>query len=99
MLTAQNLLEQLLQVQKEGHDLSGITINFRTNYDSDIQTCVSIYEDLFDPETNSRLQSLVILSEDPDADAGPYEIDPEEKYWKAVTTCSERFSDYDPDEY
>lgn len=61
-ITANILFDLLIQLQKEGQDLSKIAINFRTNYDADIQPCVAIEEDLFDTQTNSRLQSLVLLS-------------------------------------
>lgn len=62
-ITAEILFDLFKQLQSEGQDLSQIVINFRSNYDTDIQPCVAIDEDLFDPETNSKLQSLVLLSD------------------------------------
>lgn len=62
-LTADQLMEILIQVQHEGHDLRKIVINFRTNSDSDVQPCACIEEDLFDEETNSKLRSLVLMTE------------------------------------
>lgn len=62
-ITAEILFDLFKQLQSEGQDLSQIVINFRSNYDADIQPCVAIDEDLFDPETNSKLQSLVLLSD------------------------------------
>lgn len=62
-ITAEILFDLFKQLQNEGQDLSQIVINFRSNYDTDIQPCVAIDEDLFDPETNSKLQSLVLLSD------------------------------------
>lgn len=62
-LTADQLMEILIQVQSEGHDLRKIVINFRTNEDSDVQPCACIEEDLFDEETNSKLRSLVLMTE------------------------------------
>ncbi len=61
-ITAEILFDLFKQLQSEGQDLSQIVINFRSNYNTDIQPCVAIDEDLFDPETNSKLQSLVLLS-------------------------------------
>ena len=63
-ITAKTLLNTLLQLKNEGNDLSKITINFRNNWDSDTEVCTSICEDLFDSETNSRLESLVLLADD-----------------------------------
>ena len=62
-ITADFILEVLLQLKEEGHDLSSITVNFRTTWDSDVQVCTSIAEDLFDSETNSKLESLVLLAD------------------------------------
>ena len=63
-LTAKILLDTLLQLEDEGNDLSSITINFRNNWDADTEVCTSISEDLFDSATNSKLESLVLLSND-----------------------------------
>ena len=62
-ITAEILFDLFKQLQSEGQDLSQIVINFRSNYDADVQPCVNCYEDLFDPETNGKLQSLVLLSD------------------------------------
>ena len=61
-ITAKSLFDLLSQLKKEGNDLSKITINFRTDYGSDIEPCLAIEEDLFDAETNSKLESLVLLA-------------------------------------
>lgn len=61
-ITASDLLQFLEQLQSEGHNLSNVLINFRTDYDSDIQPCIAVEEDLFDAETNSRLESIVFLA-------------------------------------
>jgi hypothetical protein len=63
-ITAQNLLDTLVQLQEEGNDLNKITINFRTNWNSDTEVCTTISEDLFDAETGNQLESLVLLAED-----------------------------------
>ena len=62
-LTAKILCDLFSQLKKEGHDLSKITINYRTNYSSDIEVCTCIEEDLFDEETNSKLRSLVLMAD------------------------------------
>jgi len=63
-LTAQTLCDLFSQLKKEGHDLSKITINYRTNHYSDVEVCTCIEEDLFDEETNNELRSLVLISDD-----------------------------------
>lgn len=66
-VTAQDLFNILSQLKDEGNDLSQITINYRTDSDSDVEVCTFIGEDLFDSETNGRLESLVLM-----ADASDY---------------------------
>lgn len=53
----------LIELQNRGEDLSSITINYRHNEDSDVKVCVRLEEDLFDQETNSRLTSIVFLTQ------------------------------------
>lgn len=65
-LTADRLMEILIQVQHEGHDLRKILINFRTDEDSDVHPCYRIEDDLFDEETNSHLRSLVLMDKPTD---------------------------------
>jgi len=66
-LTAQQLFNVLSQLKEEGNDLSKITINYRTDSDSDVEVCTFIGEDLYDADTNSTLESLVLM-----ADASDY---------------------------
>lgn len=61
-LTADQLMEALIQVQDEGHDLRKIVINYRQDENSLVYACACIEEDLFDEQTNSHLRSLVIMS-------------------------------------
>lgn len=51
-----------------GHDLSAITINYRTNPDSDVEVVTYVGDDLFDEETNNVLESIVFM-----ADASDYQ--------------------------
>lgn len=66
-LTAQDLLKELVKLKNEGNDLSKITINYRKDSDSDVEICTFIGEDLYDSETNSRLESIILM-----ADASDY---------------------------
>jgi hypothetical protein len=66
-LTAQQLFNVLSQLKEEGNDLSKITINYRTDSDSDVEVCTFIGEDLYDADKNSTLESLVLM-----ADASDY---------------------------
>lgn len=62
-ITAQNLLDILIELKNEGNDLSRITINYRTDLDSDVEVCTFVGEDLYDAETNGRVESLVLMSD------------------------------------
>lgn len=62
-ITAQDLFNILSQLKDEGNDLSQITINYRTDSDSDVEVCTFIGEDLFDADTNSKLESLVLMAD------------------------------------
>ena len=61
--TANDLLNYLTDLKNKGVDLENVTLNFRTDLDSDVQEIVTIEEDLFDSETNNILESLVFLSD------------------------------------
>ena len=62
ILTAQKLFNYLQKLKDEGKDLSKIIVNYRYDDDSDIDTCSVVEEDLYDEETNSILESIVIKS-------------------------------------
>jgi hypothetical protein len=66
-LTAQKLFEVLNEMKIDGYDLETITINYRTDSDSDVEVVTYVGEDLYD-ETNTELKSLVLM-----ADASEYE--------------------------
>ena len=66
-LTAQKLFEILNEMKIDGYDLDTITINYRTDPDSDVEVVTYVGEDLYD-ETNTELKSLVLM-----ADASDYE--------------------------
>lgn len=61
-MNAYALLNYLLMIQKNGHDLSKISVNYREDYDSDVIKINHAEEDLYDAETNSRLISICLLT-------------------------------------
>ena len=67
-LTAQKLFELLNELKIDGYDLDKITINYRTDSDSDVEVVTYVGDDLYDAETNSILESIVLMS-----DASDYE--------------------------
>lgn len=62
-LTAKKLFNFLNDLKKDGHDLSKITINYRYDADSDVDSCTFVMEDLFDAETNNILESICLVSD------------------------------------
>lgn len=66
--TAQKLYEIFNNLIADGYDLEKITINYRTDPDSDVEVVTYVGEDLFDEETNNILESIVLM-----ADASEYE--------------------------
>ena len=61
-MTAQELYDFLRNLQNQGVNLSRVDVNFRYDFDSDVQEVVGVCEDLFDAETSSRLTSIVLYS-------------------------------------
>ena len=61
-MNAQKLLEFLLELETDGVDLSKVSINYRYDDDSDVEVVRFVGEDLFDQETNSILESIVLQS-------------------------------------
>lgn len=43
----------------QGIDLAKVTLNYRYDDDSDVEIITSVEEDLFDPETNNILTSII----------------------------------------
>lgn len=62
-MNAQDLFEFLVELKNEGIDLSEVKVNYRHNPDSDVDRVTFFGEDLFDAETNSRLTSIVMMTE------------------------------------
>lgn len=64
-MNAKKLLEFLLELETDGVDLSQVSINYRDNDDSNVEVVRYVGEDLFDQETNSILESIVLQSNQP----------------------------------
>jgi hypothetical protein len=62
-MSAQELLDELLALQEQGHDLSNIEVYYRNNLNSDVETISFVCEDLYDEKTNSILESIVLMEE------------------------------------
>ena len=61
-MNAQKLLEFLQELEQDGVDLSQVSVNYRHDDDSDVEVVRFVGEDLFDQETNSILESIVLQS-------------------------------------
>jgi len=62
-LTAKKLLDFLIDLEKDGNDLSEVLINYRFDSDSDVNLCKFVMDDLFDSETNNILKSICLVSD------------------------------------
>ena len=62
-LTAKKLLNFLLAQEKAGADLSKVVINYRADRNSDVEKVKEVEEDLFDSETNNKLESIVLITD------------------------------------
>jgi hypothetical protein len=65
-LTAQKLFEVLNELKIDGYDLEKVTINYRTDSDSDVEVITYVGDDLYDAETNSVLESIVLMADTSD---------------------------------
>ena len=63
ILTAKKLLNFLIDLENDGHDLSKVLINYRFDSDSDVNLCKFVMEDLFDAKTNNILESICLVSD------------------------------------
>lgn len=62
-LTAQKLLEFLQTMERQGHNLKKVVVNYRADRDSDVERIEEVEEDLFDEVTNNRLESIVLITD------------------------------------
>jgi hypothetical protein len=61
-MNAQKLLNSLLELQEQGHDLSKLEVTYRYDYDSDAVGIEDLEEGYYDYKTNSVLESIVLIS-------------------------------------
>jgi hypothetical protein len=62
-MNAQDLLNKLVDLKLDGHDLEKIAVSYRHDYDSDVVKVVDLEEGLYDEETNSRLETIVLITD------------------------------------
>ena len=60
IMNAKKLLKFLLELETDGVDLSKVSVNYRYDSDSDVEVVKYVGEDLFDQQTNSILESIVL---------------------------------------
>ena len=62
-LTAHDLRQFLDELEDAGNDLKKIVVNYRHDDDSEVEEVRCVWEDLFDSETNSVLESIILVTE------------------------------------
>ena len=67
-LTAEWLLNELLDMKAKNYDLSIIKLTYRYDADSDCEDITYLSEGLYDAETNNILEELIFMT-----DASEYE--------------------------
>jgi hypothetical protein len=67
-LTAEMLLNELLEMKAKHYDLSKIELSYRFDPDSDVEPITYVGEGIFDAETNNILEELIFMT-----DASEYE--------------------------
>lgn len=65
-LTAYELKQYLKELESEGYDLKNIAVNYRSDSDSDVEPVALVGEDLYDSETNSVLESILLTGDSND---------------------------------
>jgi len=63
ILNAQELYDYLTELQHYGIDLNKISLHYRTDEDSDVELIGGVCEDLFDAETNNKLESILFYNQ------------------------------------
>jgi hypothetical protein len=63
VLTANELLDYLLELKDYDVDLNKVTLHYRTDDDSDVELINGVCEDLFDAETNNQLESILFYNQ------------------------------------
>jgi len=50
-------------LQDYGIELNNIALHYRTDFDSDVELITGVCEDLFDAETNNKLESILFYNQ------------------------------------
>lgn len=74
-LTAEWLLNELLDMKAKHYDLSKIKLSYRYDPDSDCEDITYMGEGLFDAETNNVLEELIFMT-----DASEYDDEGEDDF-------------------
>ena len=62
IFNAQELYDYLTELEEFGIDLNDISLHYRTDFDSDVELITGVCEDLFDAETNNKLESILFYN-------------------------------------
>jgi hypothetical protein len=65
-LTAEILLNDLLEMKALHYDLSKIEISYRYDYDSDVEPITCMTEGVYDAKTNNVLKELIFVTDNSD---------------------------------
>lgn len=61
-LTAYDLKRFLMNLESDGLNLKKIVVNYRQDDDSEVEEVKAVWEDLYDAETNSTLESIMLVT-------------------------------------
>jgi len=62
-LTAEWLLNELLDMESKHYDLSKIKLSYRHDGDSDIELITCMWEGIYDAYTNNILEELIFVTD------------------------------------
>ena len=62
-MNALTLLNKLVEMHVSGIQLENVEVTYRHDYDSDVVGVVDLEEGLYDEETNSRLETIVLITD------------------------------------
>ena len=64
-MNAAELVKRLNEIAKEHNvSLEDLEVNYRVDFDSDVEEINWVGEDLYDSETNSKLKSVILFCDD-----------------------------------
>lgn len=62
-MNALTLLNKLIDLQNQGHNLEDLEVTYRHDYDSDVVGVEDLEEGVYDERTNSILESVVLVTD------------------------------------